>query len=258
MGLTGSIAAGIIGQQLDWKTAYIMGGIMGLCLLVARLKLIESGMFHKLKNSTAPRGPLPPFPKPKRFLRYISSILVGAPIYFIPGILFTFSPEITKSLGIEGVGAGNAILYGSIGLALGDLGSGLLSQLLGSRKKAIAICLGVAFAMMLVYLNSSGGTPTYIYCLCFVAGFAAGYWAVVVTVAAEKFGTNIRGTVATTIPNFVRGSAVLTVTSFGILKGYMSIPGAALTVGITLFGLAFLALYHLTETFGKDLEYTEG
>lgn len=257
MGLSGSIAAGFVGQLLHWKVAYVLGGILGLCLLVARLRLVESGMFHKVKDTSVARGDLRLLLKPNRLLRYLGCVLVGAPIYFITGILFTFSPEITRALSIDGVTAGNAILYGSIGLALGDLAAGLFSQWLESRRKAVASCLGVALLLSVLYLTRYEASPALIYGLCFFAGLAAGYWAVLVTMAAEQFGTNIRGTVATTIPNFVRGSAVITVSAFGSLKAYMSAPSAALTIGLVIFSLAFLALAMLKETFGKDLEFVE-
>ena len=258
MGLSGSIAAGFVGQKLDWQTAYILGGVMGLVLLVARLHLLESGMFHKLvKTSQASRGDLRLFLKPERLKRYLACILVGAPIYFITGILFTFAPEITKGLGIEGVVAAKTLFYGSIGLAIGDLAAGLLSQLLVSRKKAIAICLLLAASVATVYLCIANATPETIYKLCFVAGVAAGYWAVLVTMAAEQFGTNIRGTVATSIPNFVRGSAVLSVSSFSILKTSLGAQGAAGLIGAIVFGLAFVGLYSLRETFSSDLDFTE-
>jgi MFS family permease len=258
MGLSGSIAAGWVGQHLHWQHSYILGGVMGLALLVARLKMFESGMFNKLvQNSKASRGDLRLLLNPARFRRYIACILLGAPIYFITGILLTFSPEITKGLGVEGVIAGKAILYGSIGLAIGDLLAGLLSQVLQSRKKAVATCIILAAGFATVYLTRTDVSPEFIYKLCFLAGTAAGYWAVLITMAAEQFGTNIRGTVATSIPNFVRGTAVISVGSFSLLKPSLGVAQAAGLVGAIVFSLALISLYSLKETFSTDLDFTE-
>ena len=184
---------------------------------------------------------------------------MGIPVYFITGVLFTFSPELTQSLEVQGtVSAGNALLWGSVGLATGDFISGMLSQVLKSRNKAITVCLVAAFALILAYLNLRGLKADDIYLICFFLGSAAGYWAVLVTVSAEQFGTNIRGTVATTVPNFVRGAAALVVSLFLYLKtNFMTADKAALTVGGLFFALALAAIWTLPETYGKDLDYFE-
>jgi MFS family permease len=180
------------------------------------------------------------------------------PIYFTTGILFTFAPELTAGLNVQGtVTAGNAILYGSIGLTIGDLLAGVLSQLLKSRKLAVALHLSVGFALMLVYGLVPGLTSTIIYVLSFFIGISVGYWAVLVTMAAEQYGTNIRATVATTVPNFVRGSAAMAASAFAYLKGHMTVANAALTIGTICFSLALLALLRLEETFHRDLDYEE-
>ncbi len=153
--------------------------------------------------------------------------------------------------------AGTAIFYGSVGLALGDLLSGLLSQALKSRKKAVLVCLAVAFICMCLYLFVAGLSVNFIYGICFVLGMAVGYWAVLITMAAEQFGTNIRGTVTTTVPNFVRGSAVLCTLGFLKLKQTFAVSQSAFYVGLICFLLAGWALYRLQETYGKDLNYLE-
>ncbi len=259
LGLLGSVTAAFVGQHISWHGAYILGGVMGLLLLVTRFKVFESGMFEKSQSKTVERGNLMMLLKKGRFLKYIKCILIGIPIYFITGVLFTFAPELTQSLEVHGtVSAGNTLLYGSIGLACGDFISGLLSQFLKSRNKAIIFCLFSAFVLILVYLNARGLTPEGIYLICFLLGSLAGYWAVLVTVAAEQFGTNIRGTVATTVPNFVRGSAAAVVSLFAYLKtDYVSADRAALIVGIVFFVLALASVWTLNETYGKDLDYIE-
>jgi putative MFS transporter len=195
---------------------------------------------------------------PRRFRKYLSCIAIGVPIYFTTGILLTFAPELTAGLHVRGqITAGNALLFGSIGLTIGDLLSGLLSQFLGSRKNAIISCLLVGFATMLIYTLGNAFTNTAIYVLCFIIGVTVGYWAVLVTMAAEQFGTNLRGTVATTVPNFVRGSAIFVTLGFIQLKRIMPVPRAALAVGTVCFLLAIAAAYFLEDTFHRDLDYFE-
>ncbi|ADO74822.1 Major facilitator family transporter [Stigmatella aurantiaca DW4/3-1] len=257
LGMLGIVAAALIGQRLHWKTAYLTGGVMGLALLFARFKISESELFAK-KTDPSRANPLLLL-QGGRFLKYVCCILIGVPIYFTTGILFTFAPELTAGLNVQGtVTAGNAILYGSFGLTLGDLLSGLFSQWLKSRRRAVALNLVLGFGLMLVYGLASGLTSTTIYLLSFLIGITVGYWAVLVTMAAEQFGTNIRATVATTVPNFVRGSATLAASGFAVLKGQMPVANAALLVGSICFGLALLALTRIEETFHRDLDYEEG
>ncbi len=256
LGMLGIVAAALIGQHLKWKTAYLTGGAMGLALLFARFKVSESELFTKKTDASSANPFL--LLQGGRFIKYISCILIGVPIYFTTGILFTFAPELTKGLNVQGeVTAGNAILYGSIGLTLGDLLAGVFSQWLKSRKRAVGLSLVVGFGLMLVYGLVPGLTSTVIYVLSFLIGTTVGYWAVLVTMAAEQFGTNIRATVATTVPNFVRGSAALAASGFAVLKGQMPVASAALTVGSICFGLALLALTRIEETFSRDLDYEE-
>jgi putative MFS transporter len=258
LGMLGIVAAAFLGQHLSWKTAYISGGLMGLALLFARFKVSESELFTKKMDPSRANPFL--LLQGGRFLKYICCILIGVPIYFTTGILFTFAPELTAGLGVQGtVTAGNAILYGSIGLTIGDLLAGVFSQWLKSRKRAVALNLTAGFALMLLYGLVPGLTSTMVYVLSFFMGITVGYWAVLVTMAAEQFGTNIRATVATTVPNFVRGSAALAASGFAWLKGLegLTVANAALIVGSLCFGLALLALLRIEETFHRDLDYEE-
>lgn len=258
LGLLGSVTAAVVGQLLPWNVAYIIGGALGLCLLVARFKTLESGMFHELARSDVKRGDLRLLLDRRRLIRYLLCVLVGVPIYFVTGVLLTFSPEIAAALPVAGsVSAGNALLAGSIGLVLGDLASGALSQVLRSRKKALALFLLASSLLTVVYSQAAGMTPALFYALCFGLGVFVGYWAVFVTVAAEQFGTNLRSTAATTAPNFVRASSVLSTTAFVYLKDHLSIVHSALAVGAVCFGAALLALSRLPETYGVDLDYVE-
>lgn len=258
LGLLGSVTAAYVGQLMHWKTAYLVGGILGILLLFMRVRVFESGLFSKTQKETALLGSMSLLLSRKRFSKYLRCILIGVPIYFATGVLFTFSPELTKDMNLSApITAGNALLWGSIGLALGDLLSGVISQFLQSRKKSVFICLLIALIGTIIYLNLKSVSVELIYFLCFLIGTAAGYWAVLVTMAAEQFGTNLRGTVATSVPNFVRGSATITVSAFGMLKNHVSLTSAALIVGGFCFSLAFLALYFMEETFHKDLDFVE-
>lgn len=258
LGLLGSVFAGFFGQLMDWKTAYIAAGIMGFVLLAVRLKVLDRAVVDKNKNSAVNRGNFSILFTKGRGLRYLKCILIGIPVYYITGVMFTFAPELTKSMNIQGtVTAGNTLLWGTIGLTTGDFISGMLSQVLRSRNKAVMICLVSALVGCLIYLNLTGVTPFWINLMCFFIGSAAGYWAVLVTLSAEQFGTNIRATVATTVPNFVRGAAALVVSLFAYLKGYFGVVQSATLVGGVLFILALVSLFTLEETFGKDLNFNE-
>ena len=258
LGMLGSLCAALVGKYFAWNHAYWVGGGLGLLLLAARFKSFDSEMFKALTHKKIIRGNIKLLFKPQRALRYLSSVAVGIPIYFITAILLTLAPEVTSELHLTGkVTAPDALIYGSIGLALGDLLSGLVSQWLKSRKKAIALFLSIALLTMFIYINSSGRTPTFIYGLCLILGTTAGYWAVLVTTAAEQFGTDIRSTVATSVPNFVRGSGMIIASTFLFLKPHFTISQTVLIIGTGVFAISFLSLFILQETYGKDLDFLE-
>ena len=258
LGMIGSLCAALIGKYFVWNHAYMIGGALGLVLLAARLKSFDSEMFKALKHKKIIRGDISLLFAPKKAIRYLSSVLVGVPIYFITAILLTLAPEVTSELKLTGpVTAADALIYGSIGLAVGDLLAGLVSQWLHSRKKSIFLFLVIAVITMVIYTQSVGTSPTFIYFLCFILGTCAGYWAVLVTTAAEQFGTEIRSTVATSVPNFVRGSGMIIASSFLFLKPHFSVIQCVLIIGSIVFTLAFLSLIILKETFGVDLDYLE-
>ncbi len=258
-GMLGIVAAALIGQLFPWKAAYVVGGLMGLGLLLARIRMHESALFTKVSHAAdVPRGQFWMLFQGKRIGRYLACIAIGVPIYFTTGILWTFAPELTAGLNVQGtVTAGNAILLGSIGITIGDLLSGILSQYLQSRKKAVGACLALGFLVMTIYTQSEGMTNTMVYACCLVIGLAVGYWAVLVTVAAEQFGTNLRATVATTIPNFVRGSAVFVTLGFAEIKKTMPTAQAAFYIGTFCFAIAMVGLWAVKESFHRDLNFME-
>ncbi|MBI4060676.1 MAG: MFS transporter [Elusimicrobia bacterium] len=258
LGMGGSVAAALAGKYLAWNHAYFLGGVLGLLLLISRARLFDSGMFRSLREKKVPLGSVALLLRRERLPRYLAAIAVGVPIYFITGILLTLSPELTADMNLSApVTAADALFYGSIGLAMGDMASGLLSQWMKSRKRAIALFLAAALALIQVYVNARGFSAPAFYAVCFGLGGCAGFWAVLVTTAAEQFGTNIRSTVATSVPNFVRGSAVLTATAFLALKDHFGQIGGLRILTFVCFGIAFAGLWVLEETYGKNLDYAE-
>lgn len=259
MGVLGAILAYFIADLFDWRISYFIGGGMGLLLLVLRINILESGMFTRSRQRVLPRGNvLMLFSSGPRLRKYIQCILVGLPIWFVVGILITFSPELGKALGLtEPVVAGKAVMLSFSGQVLGDIVSGFLSQSMKSRKKVIRLFMLLSLAFMLVYLLVPLTKLSLFYAVCVCLGFANGYWTLFVTIAAELFGTNLRATVATTVPNFVRGATIPLSALFVQLKPSLGTVYSALTVGVLTSALALVALAYLDETFTKDLDYVE-
>lgn len=258
-GVLGAVLANIVAQN-GWQNAYLIGGIMGLALLVMRIGVYESGLYKQVKESKIVRGDFfMLFNNKQRFIRYLSCIAIGVPIWYMIGVLITFSPEFTKALGIQHVAAGNAVMFFYLGTSFGDFMSGYLSQVFRSRKKILLGYLILTTVIVPVYLFTTGINATVFYCICAMLGVAAGYWAVFVTIASEQFGTNLRSTVTTTVPNFVRGSLVLLTLMLDFFRKSLelSLITSALLVGIFSLVIAFISLAGMHETFGKDLNYQE-
>lgn len=259
VGVSGAILANFVAKTFEWRTAFYLGGALGLLLLVMRISVAESGMFREMQGRPVQSGNfLALFTDRDRFGRFLHSILIGTPIWFVVGILITFSPEFAKVLGTTGpVSAGNAVMFCYLGLVFGDLSSGLLSQLLRSRKKVVFIFMTLTVAGIGAYFLQGSASPAAFYGVCAFLGFASGYWAIFVTIAAEQFGTNLRATVATTVPNFVRGMVVPITLLFQGARQQLGLTGSAVFVGVLCLAAAFYSLYRLQETFHKDLDYFE-
>ncbi|MBL0740009.1 MFS transporter [Chryseolinea lacunae] len=261
VGLFGAVLAYVVAANTDWQVAYWVGGGLGLSLLLLRYSVAESGMFEsvKEKQKQVSRGNFfLLFSNAGLFLNYLRCIFIGLPIWFVIGILITFSPEFGVSLGLPTpVDAGKAVMFCYIGLSLGDLVSGSISQLLKSRKKVVLLFIGLTLCAIVFYLTQGKLSSPVFYASCVFLGFSIGYWALFVTIAAEQFGTNIRATVATTVPNFVRGTVVPLTMLFEYLRTQQSMVASAAWVGGGTLIIALLALWKMKETFGKELDFVE-
>lgn len=262
VGIFGTVTASLVGKYLPWRAAYLVGGGLGLLLLATRFSLRESGMFRSLgEQEGVKRGDfLSLFTSRERFFRYLRCILIGLPTWFVVAILITSAPEFAPKIGVTGpVVAGTAVAFCYSGITLGSLLSGVLSQLWGSRRKVVLLFILGTLAGVATYLSVRGLTPAMFYALAGYLGLATGYWAVFVTIAAEQFGTNLRATVATSVPNFVRGTVPLLAASFKYLRrdvGYGMVQ-AAVVLGSVCALIALVSLWGLEETHGKELDYLE-
>ena len=262
VGVFGAVVAGFMGDVIkNWRYSFYLGGAMGLALLLLRIGVYESGLFNNLKEEKVSKGNfLSLFTSRKRALKYLCIIFVAVPVWYVMGTLVLFSPELAEQLGLpkNSISAGKSIMYAYAGITLGDLVSGLMSQLMKSRKKTLAFFLCLTVVGVVLYFSFGGKSPLVFYSIVAFIGFATGYWAVFMSTASELFGTNIRSTATTTAPNLVRGSTILI---SWLLAGLNTIftdsIQATIVCGSLILGIGFIALYFLEETFGKDLDYYE-
>ena len=265
VGVLGAVFGEWLSRHFNWRQSFYIGGGMGLALLALRMGVVESGLFKNLKQAGASattgikRGDfLALFRSRERFARFARCILIGVPSWFVVGILASLAPEFGRALQLTGeVTAGKAVSFVYLGLTLGDFASGFLSQWFGTRKKIVLVFVLFTSAAAGTYLLSQGQSPTWFYTVCFALGLGIGYWAVFATIAAEHFGTNLRATAATTVPNFVRASVLPITFAFQALKPQVGPLPAAAIVGALSMAIALWALRGLEETHGKDLNYLE-
>ncbi|ACT95958.1 MFS transporter [Dyadobacter fermentans] len=258
LGVLGAILAYFVADLFAWRISYFVGGGMGLLLLVLRFNVFESGMFKHAKERSVDRGNIMMILlNGKRLGKYLMAIIVGLPIWFVVGILITFSPEFGSAKGIEGINAGKAVMLAFSGQVGGDIVSGLLSQYMRSRKKVIRLFIILSLAMVVGYLLIPMQDLFSFYLLCTLLGFCNGYWTLFITIAAELFGTNLRATVATTVPNFVRGATIPLAALFVSFRPDLGVIQSGLVIGVATAVIALLALYFLEETFTKDMDFVE-
>ncbi len=263
IGLTGAVVAFIMKENFHWRTCYFIGGGLGLLLLILRISVFESGMFHQVKKTGVQRGNFfMLFTNGERFKKYICSILIGLPTWFVIGVLVTFSSEFGKQFGIkEKIDPGKAIMFAYAAISIGDILIGFVSQWLKSRKKALFIFYGITILFMVLFFTTQwNGSAAKMYWICAGLGFGTGFWAIFVTMGAEQFGTNLRATAATTVPNMVRGLlAIFILPLFQWLRnmegvGYVN---GGIYAAIIIMVITIVAAIMTKETFNKDLNFVE-
>ncbi len=258
-GMLGAIAGAYIGGKYSWQFTYQLGGGLGFLLLILRLGVLESGLFNQMKGKTSTKGDLGLLFKNKDYIKkYISICVLGFPVWFVNGVVMTFTPEIGKAWGMNPIPSVSAVFtYYFIGLTFGDLTGGFVSQYLQSRKKAIRLYLIMYTVGAIVFFAFANQSLTIYYGLLLFLGFCVGYSIVLLTLAAEQYGTNIRATVTTSSLNILRATVIPQTLLFGFLNPYIGTVNAAIVVGVLAIMIAFWGLSNLEETFHKDLDYME-
>lgn len=258
-GVLGSTSAGYFGTQLYWRHSFIIGGCMGFCLLLLRMSVAESELFRRVRLQPVARGSLRLLlGQPKRVARYLLCVGVGLPIYVVMGLLMTGAPEFGLALGLSVAPvAGTAVLICHVSMLAGDVACTIVSQLLRSRRKAFVLFHAICLLGMLLYLYiPPSGLPDF-YARCAIVGFGCGFWVLLTTNAAEQFGTNLRATVATSVPNLVRGMLIPITFVYELLRPGLGVVHAAGVIGVTCAVAAIVSSLLLTEKFGTDLNYVE-
>ncbi|MFL9484758.1 MFS transporter [Chitinophagaceae bacterium LWZ2-11] len=264
IGLTGAVLAFFLKETFasnpnGWRICYFIGGGLGCLLLFLRVGVLESGMFKNVHESETKKGNFfMLFTSWERLSKYLFAILIGLPTWYVIGILISFSDKFGKEMNIKGaIDPGKAVMFAYAAISIGDIAVGFVSQWFKSRKKAVFLFYLITGASIIWYFNLQGQTANTLYAAAAVLGFGTGFWAIFVTMAAEQFGTNIRATVATTVPNMVRGSlnlVSLLFTSMIASQGYLK---SGWITGIVVMSIAVISLYFTKETYGKDLDYIE-
>lgn len=263
VGVCGALVASLVGHYFDWRVTYIVGGSLGFLLLVLRIKVTDSSIYELSKQKDGFTASLKLFFTKKRALKILSCTLVGMPIWMVAGVLVTFSPEIGQFIiapeylvDNEGLVAGTAVFVSYLGLIAGDLGAGLVSQVLKSRKKVMGIAIGITGLLSTLYLQGLY-SPFTAYVLLAMIGFVVGYWAVLLITVAEQFGTNIRATATTTVPNLVRATIIPISGLLAFLKPQLGMIAACQVIVVCVIVIALASLFFIEESFGKDLNYIE-
>lgn len=259
IGLTGAVVAFFLKEEFPWRTCYFIGGGLGFILLLLRVGVLESGMFKNIQNASISKGNFfMLFSNGRRLRKYLSSILIGLPTWYVIGILITFSKEFGTNMGIRGtIDPGKAVMFAYAAISVGDILAGFVSQWLKSRKKALYVYYAITAVSIVWFFNLQGSDVTTLYIVSALLGFGTGFWAIFVTMAAEQFGTNIRATVATTVPNMVRGSLTLVSLLFTQLQNSVDYVKAGWITGIVVMIVGIVSVLLAEETFHKDLNYLE-
>jgi MFS family permease len=258
-GLLGAVVAQLTVQLAgNWTIAYFIGGALGLILLLLRVGVLESGLYQDISKSEISKGDfLSFFTSRERFIKYMKCIAIGLPTWFCVGILAMLANQFAPAMGIKNIEPGKAIMWAYIGISAGDFASGWISHALHSRKKAILYMTLFTLIGVILMLSGMATTENGYYFFCAWLGLGTGYWAMFVTVAAEQFGTNIRSTATTTVPNMVRGLVPVMILGFEYLKPSQGVIVSAAIIGAIAFFLGIYSTLTIPETHNRDLDFTE-
>ncbi len=259
VGLFGAVVAYFTVTLFDWRTTYLIGGGLGLGLLLLRVSVLESGMFKRVQGTSVKRGNFwALFRDGPAILRYLRCMGIALPTYLVIGILATFSNEFGKAVGVqEAIQPGRGVMFTYVGIVAGDLFSGILSQWLQSRRKAIGLMMAFTFMCVTIYLFGGITSTRLFYTVCLAMGFGIGYIAMFLTITAESYGTNLRATATTSVANNVRATTLLSIPAFQAMKPSLGVVESAAIVALICFALALWSLMTIEETFGKELDYSE-
>ena len=261
IGIMGAVVAFFLKEEFEWRTCYFIGGGLGIVLLLLRAGVLESGMFKNIQHANISKGNFfMLFTNGRRFKKYLSSILIGLPTWYVIGILITFSKEFGTKMDVQGaIDPGKAVMYSYAAISISNLLAGFLSLWLKSRKKVLYIYYVITAIGIFWFFNLQGSTASQLYFVSIVLGIGSGFWTIFVTMAAEQFGTNIRATVATTVPNMVRGSLTLVSLLFTQLQistgNYVK---SGWITGVVVLVIGIISVILVEETYHKDLNYIEG
>ncbi len=261
-GVCGALVAFLVYNLFkDWRLCYYIGGGLGFLLLFLRANMMESGLYNTVKETATRRGDFKMLINNRpRLMRYLRGVLIGFPVWFVIGVLITFSDQFGKEMGIAGVDPAKAIFYQYIAIGLGDISAGLLSNYLQSRKKALWVFYVILIsAVFLFFWQARGwGTLSTMYWICAILGFGSGISVLYITMSAEQFGTNLRATTAISIPNLVRGLLPLIILLQKLLQQFThSYLQAGMICAVLVLSLAVWALINTKETYGRDMDFIE-
>lgn len=259
LGALGAVCAGLAGDLLHWRTAFGIAGAAGLLLLLFRVSSMESGMFKRARSAGRGHGSFVHlFSDRRRALRYLACIAMGVPIWYSVGLLITLSPELAAAFGVDEWSLPRAFILFQVGITAGDLSTGVLSQLLRTRRWVILGGMTLAILATAAYLlafRAGAGS----YAACFAMGLGCGYLSVFATATAEHFGTNLRVLVTATVTNFMRGSVTLMLPLQAWLGAGLGLgkPMALLLTGALVWSLGLISALWLPETYGTDMDRVE-
>ena len=259
LGGLGAVTAGLIGDLLPWRTAFIVAGVMGLALLLLRVRGMETNIFMASKKSRQPQGSLLHLIRNRnRAIKYFACILIGVPIWYSVGLLITLSPELAVENNIDYLKAGLCFILFQCGVTSGDLLSGVVSQKIKSRKRVLlGFMLLAIFSIAMHFYQLSHSYSIYLTSM--LIGLGCGYLSVFVTSTSEHFGTNLRVTVTATVTNFMRGAVTLLIPLRILIQETFitSITNSLIYVGLLVWIPAIAAVLLLPDTYGRNLNFLE-